>query len=72
MAWFRRYVLAEKSLFGLLGPPVGLLVTGGPETPFLGRKMGVEAARGDTVKRCGRKKVAGGPYRLRGEGFGPF
>ena len=44
----------------------------GPERAFVGRKRGGEAARGDAVERCGRKKVAGGPYGLRGKGFGPF
>ena len=45
---------------------------GGPKTQFWGRKMGVGAARGDTIERSGRKKVAGGLYELHGEGFGPF
>ena len=31
----------------------------GPKRAFSGRKMGVEAARGDTVGRCGRRKGAG-------------
>ena len=34
--------------------------------------MGAEAAGGDAVEQCGRKKVAGGPCGPRGEGFGPF
>ena len=64
--------MAEKSLFGLPGPPVGLLVTGGPKTPFSGGKTGVQAAGGDTVERCEWKKVAGRRYGPCGEGFRPF
>ena len=42
----------------------------GPKGAFSGRKMGVEAARGDTVERCGRKKVAGYAPGPRGHIFG--
>ena len=61
----------ESAFLGCQGPrwPAG---RGGRKSPLLGRKMSAEAARGDTVEQCGRKKVAGGPYGLRGEGFGPF
>ena len=42
----------------------------GPKRAFSGRKMGVEAARGDTVERCGRKKVAAYAPGPRGHIFG--
>ena len=62
----------RKVAFWAIRGPGGLRVTGGPKTPFSGRKAGVEAAGGDTVERCEWKKVAGGRYGPRGEGFGPF
>ena len=42
----------QKVSFWAARGPGGLLVTGGPKTPFSGRKMGVEATGGDTVGRC--------------------
>ena len=38
VASFRRYGMAEKSLFGLPGPPEGLLVTGGQKPHFRAKK----------------------------------
>ena len=68
---FRDMAWPESASLGCEGPRWAA-GHGEPKSPFLGQKMGAEAARGDTVEWCGRKKVAGRLYELRGEGFGPF
>ena len=42
----------QKVTFWAAQGPGGRPVTGGPKSPFLGRKVGVEAAGGRTVGRC--------------------
>ena len=42
----------RKVAFWATRGPGGLRVTGGPKSPFSGRKVGVEAAGGRTVGRC--------------------
>ena len=56
--------------FGAKNVNCNFLGQKGPKQAFLHRKMGAEAAGGDTAGRCGRKKVAGHAPGPRGHIFG--
>ena len=74
VAWFRRYGLAEKSLFGLLGVPVAGWSPGGQNAHFRAEKWAwrpLEAVPSGGANETKLRAVRAEPVAKVSDRFGP-